>query len=255
MPPGWYEDPWHAPGLRWWDGHQWTAHTVVPVGQPPPPPPPAAPPPPPARTTRRPPLWVVLLAVLGLAVPVGAVAALIVFGTGSSESDRDAGVVVSTPTTATPTTPSPTPYRPPHTLRSGPAAPGEPLTVQTRDGVVRVAVVDVIDPVPRGGYYRGPRSGTRWVGVRLRITNAGTRPYEDDIANDVRLVAGDRVIDSDTALLSTCDVFPVQIVLAAGESRAGCVVFETPSGDRPRQLRFASNSYYGPELATFTLGR
>ncbi|OHV39901.1 MULTISPECIES: phospholipid scramblase-related protein [Pseudofrankia] len=37
--PGWYQDPSGAPGLRWWDGTQWTTHTQqAPQGQPTPPP-------------------------------------------------------------------------------------------------------------------------------------------------------------------------------------------------------------------------
>ena len=27
---GWYPDPTGAPGGRWWDGAQWTAHTLAP---------------------------------------------------------------------------------------------------------------------------------------------------------------------------------------------------------------------------------
>jgi len=27
IPSGWYSDPYSAHQLRWWDGHQWTAHT------------------------------------------------------------------------------------------------------------------------------------------------------------------------------------------------------------------------------------
>jgi hypothetical protein len=47
----------------------------------------------------------------------------------------------------------------------------------------------------------------------------------------------------------------VQITLAPGGSRQGCVIFEVPRGSSPRQLRFASDSYFGPELGTFILGR
>jgi hypothetical protein len=257
LPPGWYEDPWHEPGLRWWDGHRWTTHTAVPVGQPGPPPrsrtavPPAAPAP-----ARRPPWWVWTLAALGVIVPVGAFAAIIVAaGNSSTEIDYTPTPPLSSPATPSPVTPPTTSYQPPHSLRAGPAAPGEPLRLATRNGEIRVAVLGVVDPVERGGYYRGPRPGTRWVGVRLRIANVGGTTYNDDPANDTRLIAGQRTLQADSALLTTCDVFPVQVTLAPGAAREGCVIFEVPTGDSPRQLRFASDSYFGPELGTFILGR
>ena len=118
-----------------------------------------------------------------------------------------------------------------------------------------MSVAGVVDPVARGGYYRGPRAGTRWVGVRLRIVNVGSTNYDDDPANDTRLVADDHVLQADSALLQTCDVFPVSLSLAPGESSEGCVIFEVPTRSSPRRLRFASDSYFGPELGTFILGR
>jgi hypothetical protein len=30
-PPGWYRDPAGSSALRWWDGHQWTAHIAPPA--------------------------------------------------------------------------------------------------------------------------------------------------------------------------------------------------------------------------------
>jgi hypothetical protein len=256
MPPGWYEDPWHGPGLRWWDGHQWTTHRVVPQGYPAAPvgsPPRAVPPPPPRAGS--PPWWVWTLAALGILGPIAAFVALVLVGISNTDDVSD--VRPFTPTVAS--TPAPTPqappYQPPHSTRTGPAAPGESVRVDTRDGTVRVGIEGVIDPVPQGGYYRGPHKGTRWVGVRLRIGNVGAATYRDDIANDVRLVAGGKTLRTDSALPGTCDLFPVEITLAPGQAKAGCVLFEVPTDARPQQLRFASESYFGPELATFTLGR
>ena len=257
MPPGWYEDPWHGPGLRYWDGHQWTTHTVVPQGQAAPVYRPVAPPPPPPARGGGPPWWVWTLAALGVIAPIGAFIAIIAVGVSNSNDSASTGLQPFTPTLTSSTTTSPTttPYRPPHSSTSGPAAPGESLRVATRDGAVRVAVEGVIDPVPQGGYYRGPRAGTRWVGVRLRIANVGTSTYRDDIANDVRLIAGGKTLRTDSALPGTCDIFPVEITLIPGQSKTGCVLFEVPTDARSQQLRFASESYFGPELATFTLGR
>jgi hypothetical protein len=253
LPPGWYEDPWHAPGVRWWDGERWTTHTAVPVGSAAPAPPPRPwPPVAPPAPSRRPPWWVWTLAALGVLVPLGAFAAIIV---AAGNSTTDISYTPPPITTPAPITPPTTGYQPPHSLRAGPAAPGEPLRLSTRNGEIRVSVLEVVDPVGRGGYYRGPRAGTRWVGVRLRIANVGGTTYNDDPANDTRLVAGDRTLQADSALLTTCDVFPVQITLAPGGSRQGCVIFEVPRGSSPRQLRFASDSYFGPELGTFILGR
>jgi Protein of unknown function (DUF2510)/Domain of unknown function (DUF4352) len=249
LTPGWYEDPWHHPGMRWWDGHQWTTHTVIPHGAPAPPVAPVAPRPAPAL--RHPPWWVWTLAALALLAPFIAFIALVLGSASRTNRYAYSPREVASPVTAAPTTS----YGPPHSLRAGPAPQGRSLRIQTRNGAVRVAVTGVVDPVDRGGYYRGPRSGTRWVGVRLRVVNAGADDYVDDVGNDTRLVAGKKALQADSALLDTCRAFPVQVTLAPGEGREGCVLFEVPTGAQPRQLRFASDSYFGPELGTFILGR
>jgi hypothetical protein len=201
--------------------------------------------------------WVWTLAALGLLVPIGAFAAIIIAGA-SSSSEIDYTPItpqISTPGAPTPSAP-PATYAPPHSQRAGPAPPGQSLRIATRSGAkIRVSVAGVIDPVARGSYYRGPRPGTRWVGVRLRIVNVGSTNYDDDPANDTRLIAGGHLLQADSALLQTCDVFPVSVSLAPGETTEGCVIFEVPAGDSPRQLRFAADSYFGPELGTFILGR
>jgi Protein of unknown function (DUF2510) len=253
LPPGWYEDPWHDPGIRWWDGHQWTTHIAVPPGAPAPPPAPARPRPVPRL--RHPPWWVWTLAALALLAPFAGFVALVIAGASRSNNYAYSPPAVPAPTPPTATPGPTTSYQPPHTLRAGPAAQGRSLRIQTRNGTVRVAVVGVVDPVDRGGYYRGPRAGTRWVGVRLRVVNAGAGDYIDDVGNDTRLIAGREALQADSALLSTCAAFPVEVTLAPGEAREGCVIFEVPTGEQPRQLRFASDSYFGPELGTFILGR
>ena len=179
-------------------------HTAVPVGSAPPAPPPRPwPPVAPAAPSRRPPWWVWTLAALGVLVPLGAFAAIIV---AAGNSTTDISYTPPPITTPSPLTPPTTGYQPPHSLRAGPAAPGEALRLSTRNGEIRVSVLEVVDPVGRGSYYRGPRAGTRWVGVRLRIANVGGATYNDGPANDTRLVAGDRTLQADSALLTTCAV-------------------------------------------------
>jgi hypothetical protein len=241
--------------MRWWDGHQWTVHVVVPHGAAAPPP--AAPPPPrPVPRAGNPPWWTWTVAAISLVVPV--VAFIAVASTGLYRTNRFSytpSPAVTSPVAPPATTSPAMPYRPPHALRAGPVPLGRPLPIHTRNGLIRVAVIEVVDPVGRGSYYRGPSAGTRWVGVRLRVRNAGPGDYIDDVANDTRLIAGNKALHSDSALLKTCDVFPVEVTLAPGEAREGCVLFEVRSGAQPRQLRFAADSYFGPELGTFILGR
>src|SRR5690349_7483387 len=102
--PGWYPDPSGRPGMRWWDGMQWTGHTVPPrppVDSAPTPVgmtlPPIAPPQPPAGTTRRRKAWPWVVA--GLAVLL-----LVLGGIGAIASDKDEVDTARTAATAPSTT-------------------------------------------------------------------------------------------------------------------------------------------------------
>jgi hypothetical protein len=71
MSPGWYPDPWGAPGQRYWDGWQWTAAAA------------------PDAPWRRVWLWVLTAVIAVLVLSFGGCAAVIAFGSRNSSEHTD----------------------------------------------------------------------------------------------------------------------------------------------------------------------
>lgn len=231
--PGWYDDPWSPGTTRWWDGNAWTQHTGAAMA--------AAP----AKKRR---VWPWLVGgglVLLLLAGVGVALVLVI---GGSSDDR----VFKAPPRPTTTSPS-TPYEEPASHRLPEADLGQEVTLRTQDGKrARVAVLSVMDPVPRGSYFRGPKRGTRWVGVRVRFTGAGPGTYTDSAANGVRVVTADkRRYGTDFSELDACPSVPEDLSLAPGASRTGCVVIPVPKPKHPVRIRFIPSSGYAPDVGTW----
>ena len=233
MPPGWYEDPWHGPGLRYWDGHQWTTHTVVPQGQAAAVHRPVAPPRP-AGPRRWPPWWVWTLAALGVIAPIGAFIAIIAVGVSNSNDSVSTGLQPFTPhadlvdddvaDTSRRTA------RPTAAERAGRAGR---VTARRLASATRVARSSRRhDPVPQAATPRPPR-GTRG-GRTLRIAIRGGRPSSRRHRQRRHgSIAGGKTLRTDSALPGTCDIFPVEITLIPGQAKTGCVLFEVPTDARP----------------------
>jgi hypothetical protein len=237
--PGWYEDPWSPGSTRWWDGNAWTQHTGgtaaaagAAAGAP-------------AKKRR---VWpwlvgggLVLLLLAGVVV-----AAVLVIG---GSSDDEVSKRPSRPTT-TSSTPS---YQEPASHRLPVADLGEEVTLRTQDGPrAKVAVLSVMDPVPQGSYFRGPKRGTRWVGVRVRFTGAGPGTYSDSAANGVRVLTADgRRYGTDFSELDACPAIPGDLSLPPGASKTGCIVIPVPKSKGPDRVRFIPSSGYAPDVGTW----
>jgi hypothetical protein len=230
--PGWYDDPWSPGSTRWWDGSAWTQHTGA-----------AA-----APTAKKRRVWPWLLGGgLVLFLLAGVAVALVLVIVGSSDDEVSKAPRRPTTTSSTPS------YQKPASNRLPEADLGQEVTLRTQDAQrVRVAVLSVMDPVPRGSYFRGPKRGTRWVGVRVRFTGAGPGTYTDSAANGVRVVAGDgRRYETDFSELDACPAVPGDLALAPGASKTGCVVIPVPKSQNPVRVRFTPSSGYAPDVGTW----
>jgi hypothetical protein len=230
--PGWYDDPWSPGSTRWWDGTAWTQHTGGTAA---------------GATAKKRRIWPWLvgggLALLLLAVV--AVALVLVIG-GSSDDEVSKAPPRPTTTSSTPS------YEEPASKRLPEADLGEEVTLRTQDGPrAKVAVLSVMDPVPRGSYFRGPKRGTRWVGVRVRFKGGGPGTYSDSAANGVRVVTGDgRRYETDFSELDACPAVG-DVSLAPGASKTGCVVIPIPKSKNPERVRFIPSSGYAPDVGTW----
>jgi len=235
-PPGWYEDPWRPGSSRWWDGGRWTELTAAAAtgGS--------------AAGKRR--LWPWLLGAALVILLFAGGAALVAIVVSSDDE------IARRPSQArrAPATPK---YEEPASNRLPPVGLGETVTLRNQDGQrVRVTVLGVEDPVPRGDYFRGPKRGTRWVGVRARFQGEGPGTYNDSAANGLRVLTGEGRYEADFSELDACP--PLRsgdLTLSPGESVQGCTVIPVPRGEKPERVRFTPSSGYAPDVGTWRVGR
>ena len=236
--PGWYEDPWSPGGQRWWDGNQWTDHTSA--GQAP-----AA-----GKRKRRVWPWVAGVAVLLLLMAGGAMALIAAISGGD---DTEVGRSTA-PDRSTPRKPTP-PSEEPASVRLPPAELGETVSMRNQDGQrLRVTVTEVTDPVPKGNYFRGPKSGKRWLGVRVRFEGEGPGVVNDSVGNGIRVITPGGRYETDFSEPPACRQVPGgEINLSEGRTTEGCLIIPVPKSERPERVTYVASSGYGPDVGTWKL--
>ena len=235
--PGWYEDPWSPGGRRWWDGNRWTDH-VSSAGES-------------AAAGKRkwrvwP--WVAGAAVLLLLMAGGAVALIVAISGDDTEVGRRAAP------NSTPEKPTP-PSEEPASNRLPPAELGETVSVRNQDGQrLRVTVTEVNDRVPKGTYFRGPKRGTRWVGVQVRFEGEGPGVVNDSVGNGIRVITPGGRYETDFSEPDACRPVPGgEINLSEGRTTQGCLIVPVPSSEKPQRVTFVASSGYGPDVGTWKL--
>jgi len=102
---------------------------------------------------------------------------------------------------------------------------------------MRVTLTGVSDPVRAS---RPPRAGTRYVAVNLRLRSTGITIMEGELANALMQYGpgpGARPVLGVEAGCS--NGFQAGLRVEVGPAVRGCMLFEVPTGKRPRQLLLA----------------
>lgn len=114
-----------------------------------------------------------------------------------------------------------------------------------------VAYKETISP----GEYDKPQSGMRFVGITLKLKNAGTATYSDSPSNGATILTASGQ-HGKTAILTggeCSEGFGESVKIVPGESQEGCVPFEVPEGVTPAKVQWTPSSGYGPETAEWSL--
>src|SRR5215210_898625 len=100
-------------------------------------------------------------------------------------------------------------------------------------GSKQVKVLEVEDPMKsppaRGLIRETPRKGFRFVGVHVRITNAGDEAYTDSLLNGTRLTTDPAKAAKPTVLLGgkcRSKGFGTSVRIPAGATKTGCLPFQ-----------------------------
>lgn len=162
----------------------------------------------------------------------------------------------STPASTTSTGPAkPKPDIPPNDNPPRQAKIGSTLTLEGFQGEkMQVKVLDYLDPATAGEFDQ-PQSGGRFVGVKIRMTNAGGTAYSDSPANGAKLITNtDEEADATITTGGSCDATASSSTkIAPGSSRVLCLPFEIPASQKGATFQFTLNSGFADETGEWSL--
>jgi hypothetical protein len=119
---------------------------------------------------------------------------------------------------------------------------------------VAVTLTKVVDPAAPADEFSTPQGGDRLVGTQLRITNAGSIPYNDAIQNDVQLIdAKGQSYEPELADNITDGQSLNEVRINPGESRLGFVIFSVPAGTQLAAVQFVPDSGTAEDTAQWTV--
>jgi hypothetical protein len=142
-------------------------------------------------------------------------------------------------------------HRRPARISSRPAQPSVGVTQRVRAGgsTLSVAAVRVIDPLRDSG--AALLTGTRAVGVLIRIRNDGPGTYDSSATGDVSIVPSTGTTTPVFAARGVCQT-PLRDFdndIGTGEVRTGCVAFAIESGAKLLGVRFSPHGQTAGRVA------
>lgn len=188
------------------------------------------------RTRRR-------LSIIGMALALSACS-----GESSIDDTAQAPETVDTSPDATSEEPATT-----ATTESPKARVGSTVSLEGQEDGVKVdaTVVKVVDPAPPGDFLT-PKG--RIVAIQIKLTNTGTRPYDDSPGNGAKLVDGDGQSFNATTLESGAGPAMGTVTITPGDSRLGFVSFDVPKEAVLSKFQLALDSGFANETGEWLLG-
>jgi len=128
---------------------------------------------------------------------------------------------------------------------------GSRLTLARGGGATAdVNALEMADPA-RGRV--GPPSGTRWVAIRIEISNPEGPAYSETPADAARLIDGDGRVYAGWRNDPVPPGFGGQIVIREGDFDRGFVAFSVPLGAAPKAIRFTLDARTAPDTGEWRL--
>ncbi|HET9171130.1 MAG TPA: DUF4352 domain-containing protein [Actinospica sp.] len=121
-------------------------------------------------------------------------------------------------------------------------------TIDLSDGAngtnIAVTVVRVVDPDSSANQFETPSPGDRFESVQFRISNTGTRSYQDDPLAEVSAKdsSGQNMQQAIVTSTAAGAQMPSAVNLAPGDVALGYVTFDVPSGDKITQAQYSLNA-------------
>lgn len=155
---------------------------------------------------------------------------------------------------------TPPAFVPPPTPDPGVTAPaatrtaeiGSRLTLSRAGGTASVDVnaIEVVDPA--GGSASAP-NGTRWVAIRIEISNPGGPSYRENPADSSRLIDADGNVYAAWTSDPVRPGFGGNRTVRAGGFVRGYVAFSVPLGAVPQSFRFTPDGRTAPDTGEWRL--
>lgn len=146
------------------------------------------------------------------------------FGLGCGNDDSSGGAVADKPIRG-----------------DGDAAIGDAVRLETVDTEVEVTVEGTDESVKLGEFDRPPEGGAELIAVDLAIDNIGEDTFGGSLFPAINLITSS---DGQAQLATPGDSqcvsdFAIDVQIAPGDRRAGCVIFEIPKGEKAAAFQFS----------------
>ncbi|RFU88493.1 DUF4352 domain-containing protein [Streptomyces triticagri] len=118
-----------------------------------------------------------------------------------------------------------------------------------------VTVTKVVDNAKAADEFTEPQSGNRFYGVQFKLTNTGSKAYDDSPSNGVKVAdAEGQQFDATIADITAGPSMAAGVKLSPGAKGLGWIVFEVPTGSKITTVQFAMDSGFSDQTGEWKAG-